>query len=200
MLERIRDFFWPRLSDPLPCRPKCKTYIGDNNQAPLSEVAEILSYRLEQLRERDETVQTKLVALLTLTSVLSVMIAASLTAVATIGKIDEESKFPILIGAILIAFVAFQIARALWCTISGLTRREYSQLSPAHIAPKRGETSDNYRIRAFNKLLNQIRQNDWVVDRKVDDMAMAHIALQNAMMATFVIITLAVAFLFFKVF
>lgn len=200
MLNWITERIWPRLTGPEPSCPKPKCFIRDNNQVALSEVAQIVSHRLEQSKQRQKTVETKLISLFTLTSVLSVVITAALTAVATIGTIDEEIKIYIFGSALLIGYIAIQIARALWCTISGLTRRKYTQLSSSQITPKCGEIQQNYQIRLYNLVLNQISQHDWVVDRNVEEMAVAHVAIKNAILATYVLILLTLLILLVRIF
>ena len=93
--------------------------------------------------------------------------------------------------AILVFYVAMQILRSLWATVAGLMRKPYKQLSPAGIVPQDGEAREAYRIRLLNLQANILCWNDWVVDQKVSDMAVAHTALRNALTAIFLLAVLA---------
>ena len=84
--------------------------------------------------------------------------------------------------AILIVFyILAQILCSLMATLRGLTRRGYRQLVPSKIIPLPGETGDAYRIRLLNAWAQAIAYNDWVVGGKVSEMAVAHVALRNAL-------------------
>ena len=44
----------------------------------------------------------------------------------------------------------------------------------------------------MNYQVNGMRQNEWTVSRKVDDMEVAYIALRNALPAAFVLIVMSI--------
>ena len=72
-------------------------------------------------------------------------------------------------------------------------RRDYKQLTCEDIIPKDKEDKIRYKVRLLNQRLNHVKWNDWVVDQKVSEMAVAHTALRNALVATGGVIFLALA-------
>ena len=159
----------------------------------VNEVNGFVSSRLSQADERVRTVESKLMALLALASVLSVAVTASLAAATTLGEVDEDAKVFAWVAVALVFYVAVQLLCSLRATVAGLMRRSYKQLSPEDMVPERSETSEMYRIRLLNLQVNHMRYNEWVVNDKVGQMAVAHAALKNALTATFALIVLALA-------
>ena len=187
----IPDWIWPHLTGDQEPAPNDQDYFHTTHIALLDQVNRILSARLAQVEKRVQSVESKLVALLTLTSVLSVAVTASLAAATTLGKVEEDATIFAWVAVVLVFYVAVQILRSLWSTVSGLIRRSYRQLSPEAMIPEDSETDDTYQIRIMNLEVNNMRFNEWVVDKKVSEMAVAHVALKNALTATFALIALA---------
>ena len=192
---RIWDCIWPHVTgDVEPC-PTDQDYFGAEHGGSLDEVTRILSSRQVHLEERIRGVESKLMAQLTLTSVLSAAVAASLAAATTLGTVEEDAKPTAWFAVFVVTYTAIQILRSLWATVDGLVRRAYKQLSPDDIVPQIGEDNDAYRIRLLNLQVNHLRWNEWVVDEKVSCMAVAHAALKNGLTGIFflVFVTLAIA-------
>ena len=193
--ERIPDFVWPHVSgDPEP-EPTGQEFFSIENSANLDVANSVLSSRLVQLEDRIRGVESKLTALLTLTSVLSAAVAASLAAATTLGNIDEGVKLLVWFAAFLVFYAGIQILRSLWATVDGLARRAYKQLTPDDIVPQNGESNDMYQVRLLDLQVNNLNWNEWVVNEKVSCMAVAHTALKNGLTAIFflVLVTLGIA-------
>lgn len=193
--EGIPDFVWPHLTgDPEPA-PNDQEFFHIEHGQKLDAVNGVLSSRLVQLEDRIRGVESKLMALLTLTSVLSAAIAASLAAATTLGNIDEGVKLLVWLAAFLVFYAGIQILRSLWATVDGLARRAYRQLTPDDIVPQNGEASEAYQMRLLNLQVNNLNWNEWVVNEKVSCMAVAHTALKNGLTAIFflVLVTLGIA-------
>ena len=199
MLEWAIDRIWPRISDCPEKVPEWVDHIHNNDEFSLSDIKQFLFYRLEQANQRQKTVESKLVSLLALTIALTTLIAGAITFVATFGTIDESIKSYVIIAAFVIAYISLQLTHALFRAVSGLSRREYMQITPKDIVPLQDERGEEYQIRIYNILLNQISRNDWVVNRIVDDMTLAHLAMKNAIIATFAIIPLAILILIVRI-
>ena len=191
--DRIPDWIWPHLTGDTEPAPKDNDHFNTKHAGLLGEVNSILSTHLAQTEERVRNVESKLVAMLTLTSVLSVVVTTGLAAIATLGTVREEAETKIFawVVVILVSYVAVQLIRALGATVAGLMRRPYRQLSPEDMIPEDNETSDSFRIRILNLQVNSMRFNEWVVNQKVSEMAVAHEALRNALVSTFALILLA---------
>ena len=189
--DRIPDWIWPHLTGDTETAPEDHDNFSTKHTGLLDEVNSIFSSLLAQAEERVRNVESKLVALLTLTSVLSVAVTASLAAATTLGTVAEDARIFAWIAVALVFYVAVQLLRSLWSAVAGLMRRSYRQLSPEDMIPEDGETSEAYRTRLRNLQVNYMRFNEWVVDEKVSEMAVAHVALRNALTATFALIVLA---------
>ena len=189
--DRVPDWIWPHLTGDTETAPEDHDNFSTKHTELLDEVNSIFSSLLAQAEERVRSVESKLVALLTLTSVLSVAVTASLAAATTLGTVAEDARIFAGIAVALVFYVAVQLLRSLWSAVAGLMRRSYRQLSPEDMIPEDGETSEAYRTRLRNLQVNYMRFNEWVVDEKVSEMAVAHVALRNALTATFALIVLA---------
>ena len=191
--DRIPDWIWPHLTGNAEPAPKDNDHFNAKHSGLLDEVNSVLSTRLAQTEERVRNVESKLMALLTLTSVLSVVVATGLAAVMTLGTVGDEAETKIFAWfvVVLISYAAVQLIRALDATVAGLMRRSYRQLSPEDMIPEDNETSETFRTRLLNLQVNSMRFNEWVVNQKVSEMAVAHVALRNALVSTFALILLA---------
>lgn len=189
--DRIPDWIWPHLTgDQEPC-PKEQEYFSVKDGDFLDDANRVLSLRQSQVEIRDRTVESKLMSLLILTSALSVAVTASLAATTTLDMVKDNIKVFAWIAVVLVFYVVVQLLRSLWCTVAGLMRRSYKQMSPQDLIPRDDETRVIYCLRLLNLQLNYICSNEWVVNQKVSEMAVAHVALRNALIATFVLIVLA---------
>lgn len=192
-LNNIVDWVWPRLSEkPIPS-PDEQLLITITDEALLDEIENTVEKRTSQVDERLRNVETKLVALLTLTSVLSAAVTASFAVASTMQIQKDFPIVPVWITIALVFYIALNLLRSLWATVSGLMRRGYKQLTCKDIIPKDKEDKIRYKARLLNQRLNHVEWNDWVVNQKVSEMAVAHTALRNALVATGGVIFLALA-------
>lgn len=196
-LNNIVDWVWPRLSGkPVPS-PDEQLLITITDEALLDKIESTIEKRTGQVDERLRNVETKLVALLTLTSVLSAAVTASFAVVSTLQIQKDFPMIPVWLTIALVFYIAVNLLRSLWATVSGLMRRGYKQLPCEDMIPKDKEDLIKFKARIINQRLNHIKWNDWVLDQKVSEMAVAHVALRNALAATggVILITLATAML-----
>jgi hypothetical protein len=185
------DWLWPRLTGkPVP-PPTEQLLIDTSDPAVLGEIQNVIEMRSGQVDERLRNVETKLLSLLALTSVLSAAVTASFAAVSTMKIQNDFPAVPVWITLVLVFYVAINLLRSLWATVSGLMRRGYQQLPYKDIIPKGKEDHINYKARILNQRLNHAKWNDWVLNQKVSEMAVAHVALRNALSATGGIILMA---------
>lgn len=190
LYDCIPDWAWPHLTGDSKPAPEDQDIFGVEHVDSLDEIASVLSSRLVLLEKRTRAVESKLLALLTLTSVLSTGVAASLAAATTLGSVNEDAKLLAWFAVFIVLYAAIQILRSLWATVDGLVRRGYRQLSPVDIVPQSDEANVAYRIRLLNLQVNHLNWNEWVVNEKVGCMAVAHAALKNALTAIFILVLL----------
>lgn len=189
----ILDWVWPHLYGKAVPAPNEQLLITATDQKILDELENTIEKRTSQVDERLRNVEAKLMALLTLTSVLSAAVTAAFAVASTM---QIERNFPIILVWITIAIVFYMsmmLLRSLWATVNGLMRRGYKQLTCEEIIPNDNEGQIHYEARLLNQRLNHINWNDWVVNQKVNEMAVAHTALRNALAATGAVILIAIA-------
>ena len=195
----VPDWLWPHLKGNKKDPPEYQCH-GRIAGSLLDQVERQLDLKGTVQRERIRAVEAKLMALLTLSSILSAGIAAILTAVATLAQIEKLPTVPSLITIFLIYYVALQLWRALWSAIAGLTRRAYKALSIDELLPVvTGEELGEYRNRILNIHLYILDYNSWVVDQKVSDMAVAHRAYQNMLGGTLVLVVVTLIIVAVKI-
>ncbi len=189
------DCIWPHLEGSEVPAPESQKVFGDNHAGIVADNFSVLSSHLKQADERSKSVDSKLIALLTLTSVLAAAISASFAAAVTLGSIQiGKSQCETVAGALtagiglVVFYVACQLIRSVQCTVDGLKRRSYKNLGPDQIRPRRDEDADLYRLRFVKEQLACVQWNEWIVDQKVGDMAVAHIALNNALFGSYLLI------------
>lgn len=189
--DKVPDWIWPHLTgEPVPA-PDEQRSVETDDKALLEAMEHVLERRISQVDERLRTVETKLVALLTLTSILSAAVTVSFAAASNMVIQKDFRSVPVWITLVLVIYLAFNLLRSLWATVSGLMRRGYKQLACEDIVPEGEEDHINYRARILNQRLNHVKWNDWVLDQKVSEMAVAHVALRNALSATGGVILMA---------
>jgi len=190
-INRVPDWIWPHLTgEPVPA-PDEQRSVETGDKVLLEAMEHVLEKRISQVDERLRTVETKLVALLTLTSILSAAVTASFAAASNVVIQKDFRSVPVWITLALLIYLAFNLLRSLWATVSGLMRRGYKQLACKDIVPRDEEDHVNYTARILNQRLNHVKWNDWVLDQKVSEMAVAHVALRNALSATGGVILMA---------
>lgn len=122
LCSQILDCIWPRLAGDEKSAPPGRDHFSAKHAGTLVEIDRILPSRLAQVEERTKTVESKLMAFLTLTSLLSTVVAGSVAA-ATLGPFKENPKVFVWLALLLVFYAAVQILRSLWATLAGLKRR-----------------------------------------------------------------------------
>ena len=190
LYDRIPDWMWPHLTGDEEPAPKDHNYFASEHIALLDEARGMFASRLARAEERGRIVESKLTALLTFTSVLSAAIIAGSAAAFTMGRVEEDVELFAWVIMPLVFYVAMQLLRSLWATVAGLVRRGFRELSPSDMIPGDAETRDAYLTRLWNLQANFMRFNEWVINQKVSEMAVAHAALRNGLTATFILVAL----------
>ena len=196
-LDRVPDWLWPHLTgDPI-ASPCGQREVGPLEDATLAAAERAVEQRLGRVDERLRAVESKLVAMLTLTSILSAAVTAGFAAVSTLRPQAGSPRIPLAVGLLLATYTIVNLLLSVWSTVSGLMRRGFGEISYADLAPREKESEIEYRTRIVNRHLNHAEWNDWVLDQKVSELAVAHVALRNALSATggLIIVGLVVALL-----
>jgi hypothetical protein len=188
----LPDFIWPHLTGEAERPPSEDEFLRDNIDPATLRAAEIeLKDRDAGVHERARNVETKLISLLALTSILAVGTSGSLT-VASAANLDNLPYFPLVVGLPIVFYISIQLILSLWATVEGLMRRNYKGLSENEIDPRPGESENDYRMRLYTLRREHTWWNEGTVNTKVSEMAVAHAALKNALAATAVLVVVSV--------
>ena len=187
MRERLFDLVWPHLvgKDPESPEQTCVTEI------PYIDLLEHhLDLNENDQRESIRSVEARLVALLTLSSMLSVATVAGMTWAFALSTNQELPKSPSLLATIFVFYIAMQLWRTLWCTIGGLSRRGYKKSGTDTLVARTNEGCKEYRTRIGLERLNNLEYNRWVINQKVSEMDVAHTAYRNALIGAIALMML----------
>lgn len=199
LFDQITDWVWPHLTGDEPHRPTDQDRFSSEHIESLDKASKIFQSCLVEEKERNNSVESRLMALLTLISVLSAVIAASLAAAATtLSMVKEDEKIFAFLAVILVFYVALQILCSLLAVVSGLMRSCYKNLSPNEIVPQGREASDVYQIRLLNLQVNNLCFNEWVINKRVGHMQVSLTALRNALIAIFPLVIVILVFAAFR--
>ena len=160
LYDLILDSIWPHLRGHPDSQPEDRDSFEAQPAEFLNEVERILASRLIQVEKRDHAVESKLIALLTLTSILSATVIVSLAAATALDKAKGIPSIFACVAVIIVLYVVVQLLCLLLATVSGLKRRSYRQLSRADITAKDSETSEEYRVRLLNLQVNYMYSNE----------------------------------------
>ncbi len=201
LYDRIPDWLWPHLAgEPIPA-PNQQREIQAIDEELLGAMEHAVEQRLEQVDERLRSVESKLQALLALTSILAAAATAGFAAASSLPIPEGYAKIPVWVGLIVILYATLNLLRSVWSTVSGLRRRSFQRVSYNDLVTRVEEeeaAAASYRARILQLNLGNAEWNDWVVNQKVSEMAVAHVALRNALMATGGIILMAAALVLFR--
>ena len=173
------DRIWPRITGQPESFPTAREFNLGGSEETLLKAEEYAHALAAKAEERETTIDRKLFSLFSLSSVASSVMIAVLVGAATITVPDATTAPPYLvIPAIgLVAYIALQMLVAVWNTIKGLEARPYRGATPESVIPKEDDDKAKYVARQLNEIVNTTRQNDWITNRKVEDMKVAHTVL-----------------------
>ena len=199
--EWVVDRIWPRIMGPREPLPKDREFTIEGSDELLFKAEEYAHDLAAKAEERATAIDRKLFSLFSLSSVASSVMIAVLIGAATITVPDSTAAPPYLvIPAIgIIAYIALQMLVAVWNTVKGLEARPYRGATPDSVIPTEGDDVAKYVARRLNAIVNANRQNEWVTNRKVEDMKVAHTALANTFWAALVLLALALVLVIFRI-
>ena len=179
--EKIPDWIWPHETGETEPAPTAEFPLDTDEIALITATKEVINERLAQVDERIRNVETKLIALLALASVLSAVITAGLGFTTTMNGLADYPQVPMYIAMLFVFYISINLICSLLATVKGLKRRDYKQLILSSIMPKQTEDEKTYKIRINKSYLSNMQWNEWVINKKVTQMAIAHVALRNVL-------------------
>jgi hypothetical protein len=155
----------------------------------IADAADAIKASLEAEKDRRASVEARLTTVLGMVSVAASVAFGALTSVFGKGFQGVNARSAVL-GAVLMVYAVVQLVNALLASLRGLRRAAYETIAPADVLPRSGESPTEHRLRIMKVgILTRVQHAD-VNSRKVEAMAVAHVALRN-----FVIAVLALSIL-----
>ena len=177
----VSDFIWPRIIGKVPQPPNPPTQPHGIPTELLDQVEATALRRMAQSERNMDVVNSRLLSLFRLTSLLATLTLAILVGASQLKGPDgnlERWLTGIAVGFII--FAMLQLLCAVLATIRGLDAKPYLYQTTEGVLNQDKEPVEMYRRRQISDLLHMIDQHDWTTDRKVDQIAIAHTALRNS--------------------
>ena len=192
------DCLWPRLEGKVPEEPVPCEFLDSSYAGSIGELEDKLRFFYSTTREPGRTVDTRLVSLMTLNSVISVIAVAGLLAAVNLQPTSwYESLFGVAV-TVVVFYVLVQCARCLLAAIAGLRRHRYRLVDPSHIILVYSENSIPSTIQQINEEAFVFSWNNWVENRKVDQLELAYIAFRNGLWGALIFFLLVATFACWK--
>ena len=110
-----------------------------------------------------------------------------------------EPPYLLILAIGLVAYIALQMLNTVRNTVKGLEARGYRRATPESVIPKKDDDKAKYVARKINEMMNTTRHNDWMTNRKVDHMKIAHTALANTFWAAIGLLVIALVLAIFRI-
>ena len=177
--EWTLDRFWPRIYGETEPRQQPQV-MPDIDYFDVVEKA--VGNLMIQADERAQTVDRKLLSLMTFGSVASSVIIAGTIGAATLNIPSNTWTLKALaaVAVSLGTYIAVQLLNVVTNATIGLSARDYETPSEESIVPLEQETKAEFLKRQIAIKMSALNQNEWQTNRKVDKMKVAHEALKNA--------------------
>jgi hypothetical protein len=188
--DRVLDLVWPTLVAP-PKKDEVAAFEWPHDESADHGTTEaaygLLKDELKSEDDRAKIIESKLLSISSLVPVVMTVTVAMVTFL-TSGRVSQFTRTSILIVGAVGAYVALQFLRASLAAISGLGRKSYHHLETEEIAPKPKEKKAEYLQRICALMTQILAVNREVVNKKVDQLALGHEAIKNAVRGLLVLL------------
>ena len=181
----VVDRIWPRIPGPRESCPEEREFTLEGSEEILLKAEEYAHALAEKAEERETAIDRKLFSLFSISTVASSVMIALLIGAATITVPDATTEPPylVILAIGLVAYIAWQMLITVWNTVKGLEARGYRRATPESVI----------------EMMNTTRHNDWMTNRKLEDMKVAHTALANAVWAAIGLLVIALVLAIFRI-
>jgi hypothetical protein len=188
--DRLVDLLWPTLVTP-PKKDEAAPFEWPHDKSAEDGALEaaygLLKDELKSEDDRAKIVESKLLSISSLVPVAMTVTVAMVTFI-TGGRVSQFTRTSILIVGFVGAYVALQFLRASLAAINGLGRRSYAHIRTEELAPKPKEKKSAYLQRVCALMTQVLAVNREVINKKVDQLALGHEAIKNAVRGLLVLL------------
>lgn len=182
ILYQLLDLVWPTLRPPTErqslSQPKWDG-IGRNSSEVIEAAFDVLKAELKNQDDEVRLIESKLQSMSSLTPVVSTILVA-IVAFLTGGRVQQFTEASVLTMVIGACYVVLQLLRALLAAVGGLRRRTFFSVSVTDIPPTPDQTKTDYLLHFCKDLSAVASNNRGVIDSKVDQLELGHVAVRNA--------------------
>lgn len=157
-----------------------------NNEQALQRAFEFSLALLASERERSSSVDSRLSGIVSLASVASALVLASVTFLSKKAADLGFVRWTVVVVAVVGAYIAVQFLRAVQAAVKGMARRSVEQDTFLSLVEEDGVAAGYHLVRILHGHANTRRDLSRKIDDKVTWMAVAHRAVLNATVALIV--------------
>lgn len=190
VLYWVRDRFWPYLEPLAEAQPPSSdewsvTHALDNDalEAAYALLKDEFKINLDLVKMVDSKLQS-----ISSLSPIAITIVAAVIAFLIGGKVQQFTRVSILVVAIGGFYIALQFVRAMLAATKGLERKGYYFTRLSDIPPRLEEKKEAYIRRFCKDIADNLRRNREATNGKVDQLALGHEAIKNAVGGLLVVI------------
>lgn len=186
------DWLWPNDHGKVESPPPDLGLISNSQPGHMDFIERELRDAEAREAARDQSVQSRLTAVLGFSSTLASLTSAALGFAATSTPMDLSR---VQLGAVIagLSYVGVQFIAAMFNSAAGLLPRTFSELDPAKLEPTAGESPDAFRLEFVSTKRANLVKARWATNRRMDQMTKGVRAVRNA--AAGAVILLAIALL-----
>jgi ABC-type multidrug transport system fused ATPase/permease subunit len=155
----------------------------------------LLKDELKSEDDRAKIIESKLLSISSLIPIAMTVTVAMVTFL-TSGRVSQFTFRSILIIGVVGAYIALQFLRASLAAITGLGRRSYGHIEVKEIAPKPKEKKEEYLQRTCAQMAEILVFNREAVNKKVDQLALGHDAIKNAVWGLLILLFVILVIVF----
>lgn len=191
----LLDRFWPTLeiptSSPVARAPKW-IGIGLNSIDVIESAYQLLKDEAKALDDDLRIVESKLQSISSVATIATTILVA-IVAFLTSGRFKEFTEPSVLAVLVFACYIEIQFLRAFLAAVQGLSRKQFSAFELTDIPPSRYQSKSRFLLKVCEKLASIISDNRIVVNAKVEQMALGHEALKNAVAGLFLMVASVLA-------
>ena len=151
-------------------------------------------------RESVRTIDSRLSGLMIFSSGLSAISIASLLAAVNLNPTTLPEGFFSIVLTLFVLYVLVQSCRCLLSAVAGLRRHAFREIEPESIISASCNRSREGAIRLMNEEIYVYLWNNWVTDRKVDNLEVAYVSFRNALWGAAALFLLVAIFAFWRIY
>lgn len=195
VLYWLVDRFWPTL-EPQKAAPisQVPKWVGTGLTS-----AEVIESSYQMLKEEAKAVEDDLriveakLQTISSTAPIALTILVAIVAFITSGRFKEFTEPSVLTVLTVACYVEVQFLRAFLAAVQGLSRKQFSAFQLADTIPSRNYSKDQFLLKTCEKLAGIISKNRLLVNAKVEQMALGHTALKNAVAGLLLMVAVVLA-------